>query len=351
MHHSYKAQLTAVRTPANPGADKLTIDGKSAHSEVTRPTMEGALAGVLDRFGQTEFALEMLRGLAEIDPDLFFAAGIARLELEGGSPSYRKRSLGLFDSPEFLLSLVGSKRFNTQELKDFCARYAREDSLLDVKLARLLPGRMSDRYHLETDFILRILEILDEISRGPRLLTIIDHLTNFPEPRVASKAALLVGRRLQNRHWVERHISSTDPRVRANVAEALWGVDSELAKKTLCKCLLDENNRVRGNATVGLHLLGDRKINWYVRRLAKDSRAEFRQTAVWVIGKVGEPDFAPLLEELLLDPSQEVRQSAEKALNRLRELSSSKNHTGPQHKLQNEDGTRVSDDGGHLHQI
>ena len=293
-------------------------DEESADGKMDLPAIERALAEVLDRFGLTDVAPEMLQELAEKDPDLFLVASLARLELDGGPPGYRKRSLRVFDTPAFLLELVRSEHFSTKELKDFCAKYVREDSLLDVKLARLMPGRGADSHHLETYFILRILEVLDEISPGPRLLMIIGHLTHHSEQHVASKAALLVGRRLQSREWIKRHISSTDSRVRANVTEALWGVNSALAAYTLRQCLRDEDNRVHGNAIVGLHMLGDQTIKWRIRNLIKDKRPVFRQTAAWVIGKVGNPEFAPLLEGLMVDPIDAVRKSAESALERLR---------------------------------
>lgn len=315
---SYSERMTAARTFADPVAANPAMDGESAERELDLPTMERALAEVLDRFGLSDSAPEMLQGLAEKDPHLFFTAGIARLGLEGGSPGHRRRSLRLFDAPVFLLELIRSHSFSDTELKEFCAKYVREDSLLDVKLARLMPGRGSDDCHLETSFILRILDVLDEISPGPRLLMIIGHLTGYAEQRVASKAALLVGRRLQSREWVERHLSSPDPRIRANVVEALWGVNSALAARTLRKCLQDENNRVQGNVIIGLHMLGDQSVDWRIRQLTQDSRPAYRQTAAWVIGRVKDPEFTPLLEGLLTDPSEGVRQSAKKALERLR---------------------------------
>jgi hypothetical protein len=310
--------MAAVRISADPVAEILALDGESADGQLDLPTMERALALVLDRYGLTDTAPEMLQGLAERDPHLFFTAGIARLGLEGGPPGHRRRSLRLFDAPAFLLELVRSQSFSDREFKEFCAKYVREDLLLDVKLARLMPGRRSDCYQLETSFILRILDVLDEISHGPRLLMIIGHLTGYAEQRVASKAALLVGRRLQSHEWVERHLSSPDPRIRANVVEALWGVNSALAARTLRKCLQDENNRVQGNAIIGLHMLGEQDVNWRIRQLTKDMRPAYRQTAAWVIGRVKNPELTPLLEGLLADPDERVRQSAENALERLR---------------------------------
>ncbi len=302
------------------------ISEETRPPEPTRPTLQITLDAVLDRPGRSGSVPEMLEALARIDPDLFFLAGLARLESGSGSPSYKKRSLRLFDSPAFLLALIRSKRFNLNSLIEFCARYARQDSLLDVKLARLLPEQLTGRHHLEPELNLRILEVLDEISQGTRLLTIVDHLASSPDPRVASKAALLIGRRLQNRQWIERHVSSKDARVRANVVEALWGVESELARRTLRKCLLDASNRVRGNAIVGLHLLGDRRLNSYVRSLVKDGRARFRQTAAWVIGRVRSPGLTALLDVLLQDPSPDVRRSAQSTLSSLRQPAPQDSH-------------------------
>jgi hypothetical protein len=75
---------------------------------------------------------------------------------------------------------------------------------------------------------------------------------------------------------------------------------------------------VHGNALIGLHLSGDRNIGTRIRQLVHDNRPGFRQTAAWVIGKLEDPELVPLLEGLLMDSNQAVRQSAENALEKLR---------------------------------
>jgi hypothetical protein len=50
-------------------------------------------------------------------------------------------------------------------------------------------------------------------------------------------------------------LESQDPRIRANVVEQPWGVDAPFARKCMREALNDENNRVAGNALLGLHLL------------------------------------------------------------------------------------------------
>jgi hypothetical protein len=299
------------------GEAAIAAGGGQGKSRPDDEDMASLLAGVLEHFGMTDAVPQMLQELALRAPAQFLAAGVARLKLDEGMLGRRKRSLRLFDVPAFLLELVRSEQLSLGALRDFCANYIREDPLLDVKLARLLPARSSDDCPLDIDAILRLLSVLDEISAGPRLLMVIGHLTHHPDKRVASKAALLVGRRLRNRDWVERHLKSTDNRVRANVVESMWGVNSALAAQTFHRCLLDDNNRVVGNALVGLYLSGNRKIAWRVQRLAQDSRAAFRQTAAWVIATVAGLDMQPLLESLLTDPAPEVRLTAANAWSKL----------------------------------
>jgi hypothetical protein len=102
--------------------------------------------------------------------------------------------------------------------------------------------------------------------------------------------------------------------IRANVAEALWGVNSTLAVHTPRKCLRDEDSRVDRNAIAGLHMLGEPSVNWRSRQLTKDSRPASRRTAAWLIGRLDIREFEPLLRGLLAAPNQGVQQSAESAL-------------------------------------
>ena len=142
----------------------------------------------------------------------------------------------------------------------------------------------------------------------------LSRLVRHPDKRIASKAALLLGRRVRNPLWVERHMSAEDARLRANVVEALWGTDSAFARQTLHGCLGDDSNRVVGNALVGLHLLGDPSVDSTVRRMLQDRRAPFRWTAAWVMGRIGSEAFRKPLEGALADPNHQVRGAARRAL-------------------------------------
>jgi HEAT repeat protein len=129
-----------------------------------------------------------------------------------------------------------------------------------------------------------------------------------------------MGRRLSNNDWVERHLASPDPRVRASVVEALWGTDTFFARKSMWRCLKDQNNRVAGNALMGLHLLGEQRVIALVKEMLRDPREAFRWTAAWVMGQIAIPDFFECLVQARTDSSPGVRRAAGRALVALRHL-------------------------------
>src|ERR1017187_7265238 len=168
-------------------------------------------------------------------------------------------------APPFLIQLIRPDRFSRDQVTETCRNFIKIYTRLDIRVARLVPGRSEDQYRLEVPYIVRILEILNEISAGPKLVLIMNHLTRHPDSRVASKALLLMGRRIQNRSWEERNVKSEDPRKRASVVEALWCRNNAWSRQTMWAALQDENNRVVGNALVGLHSLGESRVRDLVR--------------------------------------------------------------------------------------
>src|ERR1700744_1483001 len=73
----------------------------------------------------------------------------------------------------------------------------------------------------------RALEILDAISPGRRIVSMIKHLTAHSHERVSSKVALLIGKRSRDCSWGRRILkNATDARLRANTIESLWGANT-----------------------------------------------------------------------------------------------------------------------------
>jgi len=109
-------------------------------------------------------------------------------------------------------------------------------------------------------------------------------------------------------------LGESDPRVRANAIESLWGVDSPEARTLLNFAANDANNRVVGNALLGLYHLGESSVLADVVRLAGHESALFRSSAAWVMGEAGDPRFTEALRPMISDPDAKVRKRAFAAL-------------------------------------
>ena len=255
-----------------------------------------------------------IRTIAAENPEEFIAAALAMLESKSNPGDQHRLYLGLLEGPEFLLLLLQSDRFDRSRLLEVCRGLKEIDDLLDVRLARLAPGRHENAHGLTPEVVLRLLDILHVISFGPRLIQLLGHLTRYPDERVASKAALLIASRLRNHDWVRAQFESPDPRIRANVVEGLWGVDTPLARKWLWSALKDENCRVVGNALMALHLLHDPAAGKLVEEMLADARPQFRRTAVWLMGKIAKPEFTECLQQAAGDDDPGVRGAVARAL-------------------------------------
>jgi hypothetical protein len=276
--------------------------------------IQASLKSVLVRRGDDRLESTTFRDAASRMPDAFFSAAFALLASETDPTLRRRLYTRLLDCPEFLIQLTRPDRFSREELLEVCRDFMRIDSQLDIRLARLAPSRQQDTPQLDPERAVRVLDVLDEISTGPRLVLILSHLTRHPHPRIAAKATMLMGRRLRNDDWVRRHLSSPDPRVRASVLEASWGIPTPAARDGMRTCLNDEHNRVVGNALVGLHLLGEPGIDERVTQMLDDQRPAFRATAAWAMGRIAKSEFIPFLQKAQDDPDGSVRKAVGRAL-------------------------------------
>jgi len=190
------------------------------------------------------------------------------------------------------------------------------EPLLDVQLAELLLGRGSDAA-LDQVTSLRILEILDRVSTGARLVCAIGQLLGDAHPLIRSKAAMVIGRRTENFDWLDAQLMSAEPRVRANMIEALWENRAPECLKVFMQYRDDVDSRVAGNALYGVYLCGEADAIPSVVRMAGDPDPKFRATAAWLMGKIGQPEFADVLRRMVKDESRGVKGSALKSLVRL----------------------------------
>ena len=193
------------------------------------------------------------------------------------------------------------------------------EPLLDVKLARrITDSRLRGSEKIDNTVALRILEVLAIITDGTRILPMLIQVLREPDPRLRSKAALLVGRTNKNAQWVEQVLQQPDARVRANSIEALWGVDTEAVRAVLRGALRDSNNRVIGNALLGLYRLGDAVTIGLTLRMSQHPAPLFRATAAWVMGETGDPRFLPTLAQMVRETDTQARHSVFRAISKLK---------------------------------
>src|SRR5215467_8951039 len=89
-----------------------------------------------------------IRAVAAASPEAFVAAALAMLECKSNRGDQHRLYLGLVECPDFLLLLFQSKRFDRSRLLEVCQGLKEIDDLLDVRLARLAPGRHENTHGL-----------------------------------------------------------------------------------------------------------------------------------------------------------------------------------------------------------
>ena len=256
---------------------------------------------------------KQLRELMSTGMEEFLRAA-AELKNESESRGSAEILKLLASSDQALKHMSDPDLFSKDESVELARRLASVEPQLDTKLVRLLPGRSStDPESTTSAAVERTLELLDAVSKCARIVPGLTHLLQDPNPRLRAKAALLMGRRVQNTHMVESQMYGPDARVRANAIESLWGEKAMAATSVLWSAAKDKNNRVVGNALLGLYQAKDTGAITRILSMAVDSKPLFRATAAWVMGQTVDPRFLPVLEKLGKDLYASVRKNAAKA--------------------------------------
>ena len=168
--------------------------------------------------------------------------------------------------------------------------------------------------------VLHALDILDEVSERDRLVMNIVSFLKHPNPKLRSKAARMLGRRRPDAVCMDSLVHEADARVRANAVESLFDVRNEHSRNLFRVLAKDSNNRVSGNARLGLYLLGDTNSIQLIDQLANDIRSPFRNTGAWVIGRTADPRFLSTLGKLMTDADELVRAQSFRAMRKMKDV-------------------------------
>ncbi|MGA2713893.1 MAG: HEAT repeat domain-containing protein [Bryobacteraceae bacterium] len=170
-----------------------------------------------------------------------------------------------------------------------------------------------------------LLDLLNEVtarhsrSSVPEPMSRIVRLFRLSDPRSRSRAARLVGRYSSYRTFLLRRLEEKDHRVRANVVESMWGIDSREVRSALHDALDDSDHRVRTNVLIALYRLGDSSAVRLLIEQSRHSSPAFRASAAWAMGDIKDAEFLDALNSLTGDDKDEVRQNATLSLSRLKQ--------------------------------
>jgi HEAT repeat protein len=166
--------------------------------------------------------------------------------------------------------------------------------------------------------IVRILDVLSRVAQIATLRPTLARLSSHENLFVRSKSSLILARSHGNSNWIRKQFASKDARIRANAIESGWGLVDEQYRRICRDALLDENNRVQGNALVGLHRCSDENWADNMIGMASHKGESFRITAAWAMGYTGDACFIPVLQSLVAAGPGQVRWHAMRAISRIR---------------------------------
>jgi HEAT repeat protein len=166
--------------------------------------------------------------------------------------------------------------------------------------------------------MLLALELLEHAAASQRAAPILVQLLRHSDERIRSKATLVLGQLNQNLKWAEERMNDTDPRVRANAIESMWGLKSLAASRIFESAVEDSYCRVAANAAIGLYLAGDVSAPGLIIRWASGENPIRRASAAWAMGQTGDPRFVFELSSHALDPDAKVRKNVFNSLAKIR---------------------------------
>lgn len=287
--------------------------------------MEAAVHKVISEFEANPMVCSRsLRSLYDSDRRGFFAGVLPLLRRGEDSPGFGYLLTFLFSQGILLKPLCDPRVFTLDEATGIARRMSQVDSQFDVRLLRTVLQKNGNTAPPELERItsteagLRMLDLMSVVSDGTKVLGVMTRLLSHPDPRVRSKAALLVGRSNKNHKWVRERMGESDARVRANAVESLWGADNAGSRGVYWSALGDQDSRVVANAVLALYRLGDPGSIRLIQQLVAHPETDFRMSGVWVMGETGDPRFLPILTRLIGDSVAELRGNAFRAMARLK---------------------------------
>jgi hypothetical protein len=250
-------------------------------------------------------------------------------------PAFEREVLQVLSNPAgvagsvFLLSFLQKKGLLWRWIEDVerlpletSAKIADFALLFDREFDLRLAERLEQHRIAEGAVRLRLVELIERVSRGSRAIERIKFLADDPDKRVRSKIVRLLGRISDEAADARRKLGDPDPRVRAAAVEALWGHAPEHGRPVFTAALDDPNHRVRGNAVYGLYRLDDTSCLLPLRQLLEDGEELARRAGLWTVEQTRDPRYLPLIARMMSTAGPEARSRCLRAMTAVRDRKS-----------------------------
>jgi HEAT repeat protein len=220
------------------------------------------------------------------------------------------------DSAGRLVEVISDESVLNRQQAETLARFALKRE--PVFVLRLTKSLLENGMQMAPARIIRVLDVLSKVADISRLYPLLARLASHQNTFVRSKVSLVLGKSHANSTWIRKQFESEDPRTRANAIESGWGLADKEYRRICHAAEKDENNRVQGNALVGLYRCSDENWADKIIAMAGHPTESFRTTAIWAMGITGDLRFIPVLQSLVAAGAGPIRWHAMRAISRIR---------------------------------
>ncbi|MFN7935864.1 MAG: HEAT repeat domain-containing protein [Bryobacteraceae bacterium] len=317
---------------------KSTPGDEGAKSNRTLIVEEFAKNTQVDASGDIEFSLlndlvhafgtspvvarRAMRELLSRAPGKFYSSALNILKSGKSGPGADYLNSLMLENDLLLTALADPHAFNLPSAVALAKNLYRMDPQLDARLLKqVLKDDALDRDNIDLDALERVLEVVDAVSDGKRLVPILMKLQRHDDPRIRSKVALLLVRAHRNADWLAQQLNNEDPRIRANAIEGL--LDTRPGEKELAllwDASTSPHHRVATTALLVLIKNGHAKATDQLSLMAESPMELTRAAAAWAMGMTGNPRWLDSLQKMARSDVGAARRMALKASVQLRRM-------------------------------
>lgn len=199
-------------------------------------------------------------------------------------------------APESVRKVI-SRAIGQSGFEQFWVRFDRMDRATRKQAGRamlkLLPDAMQRlTKRLQTgpiDQAIKAMQIVQELGLTEALRNVLIPMCQHPHAKVRSKAVNLLGEvpSLASDALLERVLTDTDPRVRANAIEVLESKKEVQFLPMLAQRARSSHNRERANAIKAMHRMRVGTASSQLLGMLRDQRPEHRISAMWALRQTG----------------------------------------------------------------